>query len=155
LPLQVLLIQADEIDGIKHQGREAAIADGGRDDLACEREQEPRALDHDERMQVFLRYVQDPEHAGIGELEAEDHLAVVLGLALDRQRHLIFVLGHVVGADIDLDVDLGRRGLRGQRSGRVRILEGKVLGVLRQHVELGRRACPGRAAITVGHEIHS
>ena len=93
LPLHVLAVQADEIDGIQHQGREAAVAHGGGDDLAGEREQQPRALDHDQRMQVLLGHVHDAEHAGIGEVEAEHHLSGVFGLALDRQRHFELVFG--------------------------------------------------------------
>src|SRR6185312_16292925 len=42
LPLHVLAVQTDEIDGIEHQRREATVADCGRDDLAREREQQPR-----------------------------------------------------------------------------------------------------------------
>src|SRR6267378_4346392 len=57
LPFHVLAIQADEVDRVQHQGREAAVTDGAGDDLAREREQQPRALDHDERVQVFLRDV--------------------------------------------------------------------------------------------------
>src|SRR6185369_6871182 len=81
LPLHVLAVQTDEIDRIEHQWRETTVADCGRDDLAREREQPPRTLDHDQRMQVFLGYVDDAEHAGIGEFEAEHHLAGVFSLA--------------------------------------------------------------------------
>ena len=137
LSFHVLAIQADEIHGVEHQGREAAVAHGGRNDLAREREQQPRAFDHDQRMQVFLRHVQDAEYPGIGEVEAEHHLAGVFRLALDRQRHFVLVFGDVVGADVDLDVDRRLLLLRRQRTRCVRILERQVLGVLRQHVELG------------------
>ena len=105
-----------------------------------------------------LRHVHDAEHAGIGELEAEHHLAAVFGLALDRQRHLVLVLGDVVGADIDLDVDRRLLLLRRQRGGRVRILERQVLGVLRQHVELGRglpRGAPLPLVMKLSPEVAS
>ena len=155
LPLHVLTIQPDEIDRVEHQRREAAVAHRGCDDFPREREQQPRTFDHDQRMQVFLRYIQDAEHPGIGQLEAEHQLAAVLRLAFDRQRHLIFVLGGTVGADIDLDIDRRLLLLRRQRAGCVRVLEREVLGILRQHVQLGRRARFGRCAIAVGHESSS
>ena len=41
--------------------------------------------------------------------------------------------------------------LRLQGARRVRVLERQILGVLRQHVELGRR-CLLRGAVAVGHE---
>ena len=154
LPFHVLAVQADEIDGIEHQRREAAVAHRGGDDFAREREQQPRAFDHDQRMQVFLRHVDDAEHAGIGELEAEHHLAGVFSLALDRKRHFELVFREIVGGNIDLDVDRRLLLLRRQRGGRVRILERQVLGVLRQHVELGRGLL-GRRAVAVGHETLS
>ena len=105
-------------------------------------------------MQVFLRHIDDAEHAGIGQLEAEHHLAGVFSLALDRERHFELVFREVVGGDVDLDVDRRLLLLRRQRGGRVRILERQVLGVLRQHVELGRGLL-GRRAVAVGHETLS
>src|SRR4051794_14657144 len=65
------------------------------------------------------------------------------------------MLGDVAGAHIDLDVDLGRLGLRCERAGGVRILERQVLGVLRQYVELGWRSRLGGGTVTVGHETVS
>ena len=102
-------------------------------------------------MQVFLRHVDDAEHAGIGEIEAEHHLAGVFRLAFDRKRHFVLVFGDIVGADVDLDIDRRLLLLRRQRGRRVRIFERQVLGVLRQHVQLGRRGRLGRRAVTVGH----
>ncbi|MGY3645548.1 DNA polymerase III epsilon subunit [Bradyrhizobium sp. LM4.3] len=144
LPLHVLTIETDEVDRIQHQGREPAVAHGGRDDLTGEREQQARAFDHDQRMQIVLRHIGDPEHAGIGEFERKHDLAGGLGLALDRQGHLELLFAEVVGADIDLDVDLGRLALLLERAGRVRIFEREILGILRQHVELGSLGRFGR-----------
>ncbi|MEY9281585.1 DNA polymerase III epsilon subunit [Bradyrhizobium yuanmingense] len=153
LPLHVLAVETDEVDRIQHQRREPAIAHRRRNDLACEREQQARALDHDQRVQVLLGHVDDPEHAGIGELEREHHFTGGLGLALDRQRHLEFLFTEIVGVDVDLDVDLRRLALRLQRARSVGIFEREVLGVLRQHVELGSLGRLGRGAVTVGHEV--
>ena len=44
LPLHVLAVQADEIDGIEHQRRETAVAHRGRDDFAREREQQAAGI---------------------------------------------------------------------------------------------------------------
>ena len=103
-------------------------------------------------MQIVLRHVGDAEDAGISELEREHDLAGGLGLALDRQRHLELLFAEIVGADIDLDVDLGRLALLLERAGRIRIFEREVLGILRQDVELGSLGRLGRGAVTVGHE---
>src|SRR6478735_9064231 len=102
-------------------------------------------------MQVFLWYVHDAEYAGIGQIEAEHQLAGILRLAFDRKRHFVLVFRDIVGADIDLDIDRGLLLLRRQRARSVRILEGQVLRVLRQHVQLGRRGRLGRRAVAVGH----
>ena len=154
LPFHVLAVQTDEIDGIEHQRRETAVAHRGRDDFAREREQQPRAFDHDQRMQVFLRHIDDAEHAGIGQLEAEHHLAGVFSLALDRKRHFELVFREVIRGNVDLDVDGRLLLLRRQGGGGVRILERQILGVLGQHVELGRGLF-GRCAVAVGHETLS
>jgi len=65
----LLSIKADEIDRIDIERREAAIAYGGRDDFAREWKQQTRALDHHDRLDVFLRHVLQPEDAGKGEVE--------------------------------------------------------------------------------------
>src|SRR5713101_881878 len=104
-------------------------------------------------MQVFLWYVDNAEYAGIGQIEAEHQFPGIFRLAFDRKRHLVFVFRDIVGADVDLDVDRGLLLLRRQRSGSVRILERQVLGVLRQHVQLGRRGRLGRRAVAVGHGV--
>ena len=153
LPLHVLTVQADKIDRIQHQRREAAIADRGCDDLTREREQQPWAFDHDQRMQIFLRDIYDPKHPGVGEIEAEHHLAGVFRLAFDRKRHFEFIFGDIVGADIDLDIDRRLLLLRRQRAGGVRIFERQVLGVLRQHIQLGRRAASGGAPLPLVMEV--
>ena len=63
-------VERGEVDRIDEQGREAAIAHGVGDDLTREREQQARALDHHDRVQVLLRDVLDAEDAGIDQLEA-------------------------------------------------------------------------------------
>ena len=70
-----LLIERDEIDRIEQQRREAAVAYRGGYDLARERKQQPRAFDHDQRLQRLLRHVLDPEYAGESQVEGEQHAA--------------------------------------------------------------------------------
>src|SRR5262245_58561082 len=150
-----LAIEADEIHRIDTQGREAAVHDGVRDDLAREREQQARALDHHDRMQVLLRDVLHAEDAGVEHLELEQDHAGAFRLALDLELDLDVVLGHWFGADVDLNVD-GRLLLAGlQRARRIGILERQILDVLGQDIELRRRsllatslgAARGRSAV--------
>src|SRR6516165_12005700 len=60
---RALLIKRDEIDRIEQQRREAPIAYGSCHDLAREREQQARTLDHDDRLQGLCRHVLDAENA--------------------------------------------------------------------------------------------
>ena len=73
-----LLIERDEIDRIEQQRREAAVAHRRGDDLAGEREQQPRALDHHQRRNVLLRYVLDAEHAGERQVERKQQRAAAV-----------------------------------------------------------------------------
>src|SRR3984957_9952310 len=123
LPFEILAVQTDEINGIQHQRRKSAIAHRSCDDLASEREQQPRTFDHDQRMQVFLGHVHDPEYAGIGEIEAEHDLAGVFRLAFNRKRHFELGFGEIVGADVDLNIDRRLLLLRRQRGWSVWVLE--------------------------------
>ena len=92
LTLHVLSIQAHKINWVEHQRRKSAVTNGSGNNLASEREQQPRAFDHDQRVKIFLRDVLDPEHARIGELETEHQLAGMFSLAFDLKHHFIFVL---------------------------------------------------------------
>ena len=83
-----LLIERDEIDRIEQQRRKAAVAHRGRDDLAREREQQPRAFDHHQRLQLLLRHVLDAEHAGERQIEGEQHGAGSFRLAFELERDL-------------------------------------------------------------------
>jgi hypothetical protein len=103
-------------------------------------------------VKVFLRHVDDAEYPGVLKIEAEHHLAGVFSFALDRQRHFELALGEVIGGDVDLDIDRRLLLLRRQGAGGVRIFERQVLGILRQHVKLGRGLLGGCAvAVAVGH----
>jgi hypothetical protein len=61
----------------------------------------------------------------------------MFGLALDLKHHLIVVLRHIAGADIDLNVDRRRLLLGGELGGGSGILEREILGILGQHIQLG------------------
>ena len=151
LARHVLAIQADEIDGIEHQRREAAIADRRRDDFAREREQQPRAFDHDHRVQVFLRHVHDTEHAGIGQVEAEQHLAAVSALPSIKSATSNSFSATLLALTLIWMLIAGCCACGHQRGRRVRIFERQVLGILRQHVQLGGRSCLGGRTVAVGH----
>ena len=120
---RALLIECDEIDGIEQERREATVAHCGCHDLARKREQQARALDHDERLQCLRRYVLDAKDAGEGQVERKQNGAGVLGLAFEIERDLIIGLGELLDGDIDLNVDGGLRLRRRQRARRVRIFE--------------------------------
>ena len=72
---RALPIERDEIDRVDVERREAAVAHRVGHDLARERKEQPRAFDHDHRMQLVLRDVLNPENTRIGQLEGEEHLA--------------------------------------------------------------------------------
>ena len=81
LPLRpALLVERDEIDGIEQQRREPAVTYGSRDDLAGKRKQQPRALDHDQRLQRFLRDVLDAEYTRKRQIEREQHVPLFSAL---------------------------------------------------------------------------
>jgi DNA polymerase-3 subunit epsilon len=150
----LLAIETDEIHRIEQQRREAAIAHGGGDDFAREREQQARTFDQHDRVQVFRRDVLDAEHACEFQVEAEHQAGVQLRLAVKLERYLDVAIRQRLGIDIDLNGDLRLlRSDRRQRLRRVRVLEREILDVLRHHLDLRllvRHRC--RAAIGRGHE---
>src|SRR5262245_45306296 len=160
LHLRALLIERDEIDRIEQERGEAAVADGVGDDLAREREQEARALDHDERLQRLRRHVLHPEYPGEGQLERKQHRAGAVRLAFELERDLVVGLGELLDDHVDLDIDRRRLVGRRQRARRVRILERQILDVLAEDVELRlarlrARALRGAAIATGGrHRLY-
>src|SRR5215208_5422179 len=153
----LLAVQRHEIDRIDVERREAAVAHSVRYHLPGEREQQPRALDHDQRVELIGRHVAGPEHARIGELELEQHLGAELAVTLELEVDLEVGLGKLLRVDVDLDVD-GRSLLLGrERARRVRVLEREILRILRKRVEgrhLVGRGLGLRAAVRhrgVGH----
>src|SRR5882724_5007304 len=102
---QALLIERDKIDRIEQERGKTTVAHRGCNDLAREREQQPRALDQQQRLQVLLRHVLEPEHAREGEIEGEQHGAGILRLALELERHLVLALAELLNSDIDGDVN--------------------------------------------------
>src|SRR5262249_3815576 len=98
-------IERNEVDRIEQKRSEAAVPHGGRDDLAREREQQAWALDQQQRLEVLLRHVLEPEHAREGEIKGEQHGAGILRLALKLERHFELPLAELLNSDIDSDVD--------------------------------------------------
>src|SRR5580704_18108426 len=68
-----LAIQRNEIDRFQQQRRETAVARRSGDDLAREREQQPRAFDQHGGLQTVSRHVEDTKDAGVEQFEAEQH----------------------------------------------------------------------------------
>src|SRR5450759_3634894 len=118
-----LAIERDEIHRVEQQRREAAIAHGGGDDLAREREQQARTFDQHERVYAFLRHVLDAEYAGIFQFESENQFVVGFRLAVKLECHLDVVVRQRLGVDVDLNADLRRLRSDRQRLRRVRVLE--------------------------------
>src|SRR5262245_17583706 len=133
---RALLIKRDEVDRVEQQGWKASVTHRGCDDLAREREQQARTLDHDDWLQCLCRYVLDAENASERQIEGKQDGSGVLGLAFELEGNLVVGLGELLRADVDLNVDrwLGLTGRQGAR--RIRILEREVLDVLPKHAEL-------------------
>src|ERR1700724_2634141 len=66
-----LAVKRGEIDRIDVKRRKAARAHGVGDNLARERKQKARALNHDDRMHVVWGNIAQPEQTRIVELELE------------------------------------------------------------------------------------
>src|SRR5271165_1263458 len=118
-----LLVEGNEIHGVEQERRKSAVAHRGRDDLAREREQEPRTLDHDERLQRFRRHVLDTENAREGQIEGKQYGAGALRLAVQFECNFIVGFSKLLHPDIDLNLDR-RLGLTWRERARsIRILE--------------------------------
>ena len=120
---RALLIERDEINGIEQEGRETTVADRGGDDLACEWEQQPRALDHHQRLQRLGRYVLDAKDAGEGQIEGEQDGSGAFRFAVEVEGDLVIGFGELLDANIDLNIDGGLRLRRRQGARRVRVFE--------------------------------
>jgi len=118
-----LAVQADEIHWIKQEWWKAAISDGGRDDFAREREQQPRALDEYDRVQALLRDVAEAEYTSELQFEAKKHGPSRFRLAFELDPDLDIGIRERFGADVDLNADLRLLLARGQRLRRIGILE--------------------------------
>src|SRR5499427_3075531 len=157
---RALLIKRDEIDWIEQERREAPVAYGRCDDLAREREQQARTLDHDDRLQCLCRHVLDAENASECQVEGKQDRSGALGLAFELEGDFVVGLGKLLGADVDLNVDRRLRLIGRQGARRVRILEREILDVLAKHAELrlalrSARARRGSAiAAGGGHRLY-
>src|SRR6516164_3469921 len=157
---RALLIKRDEIDRIEQQRWEAPIAYGRCNDLAREREQQARTLDHDDRLQGLCRHVLDAENASECQVEGKQDRSGVLGLAFELEGDFVVGLGKLLGAHIDLNVDRRLRLIGRQGARRVRVLKREILDVLPKHAELrlalrSARARRGSAiAAGGGHRLY-
>jgi hypothetical protein len=95
-----------EVDLGQHDGREAgARADVG-DDGAQVGVDHLRADDADDALHLLLRDVADLEDAGLLGFDQEQHALADLGRHGRRDGDLDDALGHLFGADPEVDVDL-------------------------------------------------
>src|SRR5215470_3347987 len=133
---RALLIKRDEVDRVEQQGWEAPVTHRGCDDLAREREQQARTLDHDNWLQCLRRYVLEAENASEGQVERKQDRSGALGLAFELEGNLVIGLGELLRAHIDLNVDRWLRLVGRQGARRIWILEREVLDVLPKHAEL-------------------
>jgi len=111
----VAAIERRKVHRIDHQRREAAVARRVGHDLAREREQHARSLDQQERMQVLLRHVLQPEDARVVEFHVKQPVVVGTRGRLELQRDLELGLRERPGHHVDVDVDLRSVGLLLQR----------------------------------------
>jgi hypothetical protein len=131
-----LLIERNEIHGIEQERRETAVADRCSDDFARKRKQKARAFDHDHGLHLRLRDIQYPEYAGECQVEDEKNASRAFGFSFQLERNFIVGFRKLLDADIDLNLDVGLRLIRIERTWRIRILEREVLDVLSKNVEL-------------------
>src|SRR5690606_18912524 len=82
---KALLEHHGEVDRVDHQRRKTAITGALGDDLAREREEQPRALDEQKRRHMLLREAVDAENSAIDQFDVEEHFAVVARLGGERQ----------------------------------------------------------------------
>src|SRR5205823_10069097 len=84
---------------------------------------------------------------GIDQLKSEQHLPAVFCLAVELELDFDVAFGKRRGIHVDLDIDRGLLLLRAgrERLRRVGVLEGEILGVLRENIELRLRALPAVA----------
>jgi hypothetical protein len=144
-------VQRAEIDRIEHQRREAAVANGIRDDAAGEREQDPRAFDDAEGLDGFFRHILQAEQAGIEQLDHEGSAGIDFGLGADLQFDFVHVIGGLAGVHTHIDVD-ARLALHLQAARRVRILEREVLHILGNDRHLRHRLI-AKAIFGIGAQI--
>ena len=121
-------VQRREIDGLDHQRRHAAIANGIGHDPPREREEQMRSFDEKDRLQEFFGCALNEEQPAIDKLQQE-HGLVVLGFGRDTQFEFNLVtLGvETAGLKVDTEIDLRPRGQRHRSAG---ILEGEILHIL-------------------------
>src|SRR5438552_16115625 len=101
--LDAVPIKRGEVDGVDHQGRKTAVANGVGDDVPGEREQHPRAFDQHDLLRDVLRHVSKPEHTSINQLDIEQNHLFMLRLAFDDELDLIIAAGERLRIDVELN----------------------------------------------------
>src|SRR3546814_5713502 len=80
-------------------------------------------------LNVISGHVAHSKKTGIGKLHLESDAVGRLRLHIDLQQHFEYVIGKLIGTDVELNVDLGLP-LPLINRGRIGVFEGKVLHIL-------------------------
>ena len=136
-------VKATEIDRIEQERREAALTCQIRNQPTQEGEQEERAVDEEERLQSLLRNVPNLEQAGIDELELIEDALLVARAGPELDGALKDVLGHALGVDVHLELQIRIVARRLQQLLDVGVFERQVLDVLPQNPDLNWRWSAG------------
>ena len=122
LLLHAALIHGGKVDGIQHQGREAAIARGFGEDLPGKGKEQAGAFDEDCRMQHLRGKVLEPEGSGIDQFSRKGDLVLRCSLGVKVKLYFEIRCRQRPGVDVDGDADL-RLCVLAQRLRSVRVLE--------------------------------
>src|SRR3546814_612711 len=92
-------------------------------------EEQARRFGKEERLNLISGHVAHSKKTGIGKLHLESDAVGRLRLHIDLQQHFEYVIGKLIGTDVELNVDLGLP-LPLINRGRIGVFEVKVLHIL-------------------------
>src|ERR1700732_4261285 len=102
-------------------------------------------------MHVVWGNIAQPEQPRIVELELEQKTSALAGRPFEKNIHLEVGFRDLPRIDIDLDGNIRRFLLRPEGARRIRVLEGKILGVL--HHRIDRRCHIGLRGVSVSLSV--
>jgi hypothetical protein len=149
--LKLREIGGGKVDRVEQQRGEAGVRDRVGDHLAREGEEQPRSFDQQERRERLFRQVAQAEETAVSEVDHEMHPILGAGGRLDLERHLVDVVADLLGVEVELHVQV-RLDLPLENLRCARVLDRKVLDILREHRNLRLAAGPG-GAVAAAHRI--